>query len=135
MVDVLTPEQRRLNMSRICSRDTKPEMIVRRGLHALGLRFRLSRKDLPGRPDLVLSKYRTVILVHGCFWHGHSCPMFKWPATRPDFWEKKINSNRARDGAAVNALRADSWRVLVVWECALGAGCGWKMPWATAKTL
>ena len=119
MVDVLTSEQRRLNMSRISSRDTKPEMIIRRGLHALGLRFRLYRKDLPGRPDLVFSKYRTVILVHGCFWHGHSCPMFKWPATRPEFWKKKIISNRARDGAAVKALRADSWRVLVVWECAL----------------
>ena len=119
MTDVLTSEQRRLNMSRIRSRDTKPEMILRRGLHALGLRFRLYRKDLPGRPDLTFSGKRVAILVHGCFWHGHSCPMFKWPATRPDFWKNKIIGNCERDQAAVSALRDEGWRVLVVWECAL----------------
>jgi len=119
VVDVLTPEQRRLNMSRIRGRDTKPEMILRRGLHALGLRFRLHRKDLPGRPDLVFPRYRAVIQVHGCFWHGHDCPMFKWPATRAEFWKEKIVGNRRRDRASLGALHESGWRVLVVWECAL----------------
>ena len=119
MSDVLTPEQRRLNMSRIRGRDTKPEMILRRGLHAQGLRFRLHRKDLPGKPDLVFPQHRAVILAHGCFWHRHKCPMFKWPATRAEFWNKKISGNRERDQAALDALRDVGWRVLVVWECAL----------------
>jgi len=121
VADVLTPEQWRLNMSRIRGRDTKPELILRRGLHALGRRFRLHRKDLPGKPDLVFPGYRAVILVHGCFWHWHGCPMFKWPATREEFWREKIDRNRERDHAALEGLREEGWRVLVVWECAL---CG-----------
>ena len=119
MVDVLTPEQRRLNMSRIRGRNTKPELILRRGLHALGLRFRLHRKDLPGKPDLVFPRYSAVIQVHGCFWHGHNCPMFKWPATRAEFWKDKITGNRQRDRTALGALHESGWRILVVWECAL----------------
>jgi DNA mismatch endonuclease (patch repair protein) len=119
MVDVLTPEQRRLNMSRIRGKDTKPELMLRRGLHALGLRFRLHRKDLPGRPDMVFPRYRAAVLVHGCFWHGHDCPLFKLPTTRLEFWEAKIGGNRARDLRDVAALAAAGWRVLVVWECAL----------------
>jgi DNA mismatch endonuclease (patch repair protein) len=96
MTDVLTPEQRRLNMSRIRGRDTKPELLLRRGLHARGFRFRLNRKDLPGCPDLVFPRFRAVMFVHGCFWHWHDCPMFKWPATRTDFWRKKIEGNTKR---------------------------------------
>jgi len=119
VADVLTAEQRRLNMSRIRGRDTKPEMVLRRGLHALGLRFRLYRKDLPGRPDLVFPGPQAVIFVHGCFWHGHRCPMFKWPVTRRDFWRRKICANRNRDRTAIDALQSAGWRVLVVWECAL----------------
>lgn len=119
MADVLTEEQRRLNMSRIRGRDTKPEMILRRGLHALGLRYRLHRKDLPGKPDLVFPGHRAVILVHGCFWHWHGCPMFKWPDTRRQFWREKIAANRKRDQAALERLRQAGWRVLVVWECTL----------------
>jgi DNA mismatch endonuclease, patch repair protein len=119
MVDVHTPEQRSFNMSRIRGRDTKPELKLRRGLHALGFRYRLHRRDLPGRPDLVFPAYRAVIFVHGCFWHGHDCPMCRLPATRPDFWETKIHSNRDRDRRAVRELAAAGWRVLVVWECAL----------------
>ena len=119
MADVLTPEQRRLNMSRIRGKDTKPELTLRRGLHALGLRFRLHRKDLPGRPDIVFPRYRAAVLVHGCFWHGHDCPLFKWPATRREFWQTKIEGNRARDLSDVAGLAAVGWRVLVVWECAL----------------
>jgi DNA mismatch endonuclease (patch repair protein) len=119
MVDVLTPAQRQLNMSRIRGKDTKPELLVRRGLHALGFRFRLHRKDLPGRPDLVFPARRAVIFVHGCFWHSHDCPMCKMPATRAEFWRAKIAGNRDRDEQAVRALTAAGWRVLVVWECAL----------------
>jgi DNA mismatch endonuclease (patch repair protein) len=119
MADVLTTEQRRLNMSRIRSKDTKPELLLRRGLHARGLRFRLHRKDLPGRPDMVFPHYRAAVLVHGCFWHGHDCPLFKPPATRREFWEAKIKGNQARDARDLAGLAAAGWRPLVVWECAL----------------
>ena len=123
MVDVLSPEQRRLNMSRIRGRDTRPEMIIRRGLHALGFRYRLHVRQLPGSPDLVFRRHRAVILVHGCFWHRHNCPFFKLPATRQDFWEAKISSNVARDLAAENSLITQGWRVGTVWECSLrGSG-------------
>lgn len=119
MADVLAPELRRLNMSRVRGRDTKPEMLIRRGLHARGLRFRLHRRDLPGCPDIVLPSSNAVLFVHGCFWHGHDCPLFKMPATRPDFWRGKIAKNRLRDAAAVEALGGLGWRVGIVWECAL----------------
>ena len=119
MVDVLTPQQRRYNMQRVRGRNTKPEMLLRQGLHARGFRYRLHQKTLPGRPDLVLPKYRAVIFVHGCFWHGHDCPLFKWPATRQEFWRKKIEGNRVRDARAIEALRAAGWRVLIIWECAI----------------
>lgn len=119
MADVHTPELRRLNMSRVKGRDTKPEMLIRRGLHARGLRFRLHRRDLPGRPDIVLPSRKAVLLVHGCFWHGHDCPLFTVPATRPDFWRGKIAGNRLRDSATVTALGGLGWRVGVIWECAL----------------
>ncbi|WP_371928886.1 very short patch repair endonuclease (plasmid) [Methylomonas sp. HW2-6] len=119
MADVLTPEQRHLNMSRIRGRDTAPELLVRRGLHAKGLRFRLHDRKLPGRPDLVLACHRTVVFVHGCFWHAHGCSLSKIPATRPEFWQKKLETNRARDHRAIEALQTDGWRVLIIWECAL----------------
>ncbi len=126
MTDVLTLEQRHLNMSRVRGRDTKPEMIIRRGLHARGLRFRLHRRDLPGRPDLVFPRYRAVVFVHGCFWHGHDCKLNKTPDTRTGFWEAKRHGNAERDQKAISDLLRDGWRVLVVWECALrGSG---KMP-------
>lgn len=119
MADVLTPEQRRLNMSRIRGKDTKLELVLRRGLHALGLRYRLHRKDLPGRPDMVFPQYLAAVLVHGCFWHGHDCPLFKLPATRREFWLAKIESNRQRDARDLAGLADAGWRVMVVWECAL----------------
>jgi DNA mismatch endonuclease, patch repair protein len=118
-MDVLTPAQRRKNMSRIRGRDTKPELLLRRGLHAAGLRFRLYDSKLPGRPDLVFSRHRAVILVHGCFWHGHDCPLFKFPTTREAFWTAKIAANRQRDERAAADLAAAGWRVLTVWECSL----------------
>ncbi len=119
MVDVLSAEQRRLNMSRIRGRDTKPELFIRRGLHALGLRYRLQDRKLPGRPDLVFCRFRAVIFVHGCFWHGHNCSMFKLPQTRQEFWETKIASNRARDVRATDELLEKGWRIANVWECSL----------------
>jgi DNA mismatch endonuclease (patch repair protein) len=106
-------------MSRIRGRDTKPEMVLRRGLHSRGFRFRLHRRDLPGRPDLVFPSRHAAIMVHGCFWHGHDCPMCRLPATRAEFWQQKIDGNRQRDRQAFAALTAEGWRVLVVWECAL----------------
>ncbi len=119
MVDVLTPEQRRLNMSRIKGRNTKPELLIRKALHARGLRYRLHRGDLPGKPDIVLSGYRAVVFVHGCFWHAHKCSLAKLPETSASFWRQKIDGNAVRDERAITELRANGWRVGVVWECAV----------------
>ena len=119
MVDRLTTEQRRLNMSRVRSKGTSPELTVRRLLHALGFRFRLHRRDLPGTPDIVLPRHRLALFVHGCFWHGHCCPLFRIPATRSEFWTSKFEVNRRRDGAARRGLLENGWRTLCVWECAL----------------
>jgi DNA mismatch endonuclease (patch repair protein) len=118
-MDVLTREQRQLNMSRIRGRDTRPELMLRKALHAQGLRYRLHARSLPGRPDLILPRYRAAILVHGCFWHGHDCPLFRMPATRHDFWSTKIRKNQERDQRVIAALRCAGWRVLTVWECCL----------------
>ena len=118
MVDRLTPEQRSWNMSRIRSKNTKPELIVRSLLHRMGFRFRLNRKDLPGRPDIVLPKYKTVIFVHGCFWHRHKgCKVATTPSTRREFWEKKFKDNVARDERNQRDLRQLGWHVYVLWEC------------------
>ncbi len=105
-------------MAAIRARDTRPELMIRKGLHARGFRYRL-HGTLPGKPDLVLPRWRAVVLVHGCFWHGHDCPMFRWPGTRAKFWRGKIERNRARDAAVKDALKRDGWRVATVWECAL----------------
>ena len=118
MADVVDPATRSRMMSGIRGKNTKPELIIRKALHARGFRYRLHCK-LPGKPDLCLPKYRAVIFVHGCFWHGHDCHLFKWPSTRPEFWREKIGRNRAVDAAAETKLLADGWRVATVWECAL----------------
>lgn len=107
------------NMSRIKSKNTKPEMQLRKALHALGFRYSLHKKSLPGRPDLVLRRWRAVIFINGCFWHGHNCNDFRWPKTRPEFWKKKISGNQARDRAHIASLAAKGWRVMIVWECSL----------------
>ena len=122
MADVLTPEQRQFNMSRIRGKDTKPEMLIRRGLHARGLRYRLHDRSLPGRPDLTFPKYHTAVFIHGCFWHAHGCALSKLPDTRQDFWQTKLATNATRDRKAVEALQAAGWRVLIIWECALRGG-------------
>lgn len=106
-------------MAGIRGRDTGPELVLRQGLHRMGFRFRLHAKDLPGKPDIVFPKYRAVILAHGCFWHGHNCPLFRWPSSREDFWHSKITGNRARDAAVKEKLLEAGWRVLTVWECAI----------------
>jgi len=106
-------------MQAIRGKDTRPELTIRSGLHALGYRFRLHRRSLPGTPDLVFPGRRTVIFVHGCFWHRHHCHLFKWPGTRREFWRKKIMTNARNDAGHLEALRRDGWRVLVIWECAL----------------
>lgn len=118
-MDRLAPEERSRIMSRIRARDTKPELIVRRRLHAAGLRFRLHRRDLPGRPDLVFPRHRIALFVHGCFWHG--CPICdrgrRQPASNTEFWAKKLAANRARDEAVGRQLEEAGWRVMTVWEC------------------
>jgi DNA mismatch endonuclease (patch repair protein) len=106
-------------MSKIKGKDTKPELIVRRALHKAGFRYRLHVSNLPGRPDIVLPKYKTVIFVHGCFWHKHDCKYFKWPKTRVDFWKEKINNNVDRDQFTLQRLNLTGWNVLIVWECEL----------------
>lgn len=120
MVDVMTSDKRSALMSRIRGKDTAPEVLVRKLLWHSGLRFRLHGSGLPGRPDVVLRKWRVAVFVHGCFWHHHdNCALFRMPATRTDFWEAKLMRNRARDLNAIQMLRAAEWRVAVVWECAL----------------
>ena len=120
MADVHTKKQRSYNMSRIRAKDTKPEMLVRKFLHANGFRYKLHDKTLAGKPDIVLPKYRTVIFVHGCFWHGHTnCKYFIVPKTRTKWWLAKINRNKANDEKAQKALRKEGWKVINVWECSL----------------
>lgn len=119
MADVVDAATRSRMMAGIRGKDTKPEMILRRGLHARGFRYRLHDKRLPGAPDLVFPARHAVIFVNGCFWHGHECHLFRLPSTRQEFWREKIERNRARDAAAEAALLADGWRVLTIWECAL----------------
>jgi DNA mismatch endonuclease vsr len=117
-MDHLSPEQRSWNMSRIKSKDTTPERIVRSFLHRNGFRFRLHVKDLPGKPDIVLSKYKTVIEVRGCFWHRHKgCKIAANPSTNADFWQKKFAENVARDQRSEQALKDLGWQVIIIWEC------------------
>lgn len=107
-------------MAGIKSGNTSPELAVRKTLHAAGFRFRLHKRDLPGRPDIVLPKYKTAIFVHGCFWHGHeNCRLFRLPKSRTEFWETKITGNRARDARDIQALQHLGWKSVVVWECAV----------------
>jgi DNA mismatch endonuclease Vsr len=111
------PDGRRRNMAAVRGRDTQPELRIRRMLHALGYRFRLQRRDLPGRPDIVFPARRKVLFVHGCFWHRHGCRNSVLPKTRTEWWTEKLSRNVARDHAAVAALEALGWSVLTVWEC------------------
>ena len=120
MTDILTKEKRSWNMSRIKGKDTKPEITLRSLLHKSGLRFRLHEKKLPGRPDIVLPRYKTVIFVNGCFWHHHEgCKYAYMPKTRVDFWKEKFERTAQRDMEKNRALAAEGWRVFTAWECEL----------------
>lgn len=122
MADSLTPSERSERMRRVRGKNTKPELAVRRLAHSLGFRFRLHRKDLPGKPDLVFPRYRAVIFVHGCFWHRHLdpiCHLARLPKSRLEFWLPKLETNRVRDEHIRAILNEKGWRVLVVWECEL----------------
>lgn len=116
-MDTRSPEQRRRIMQAVKSKDTSPEMIVRRLLHRLGYRFRLHRKDLPGRPDIVLPRYRKAIFVHGCFWHAHGCPKGQPPKSRREYWLPKLEANVNRDRTKIAELQRLGWDVLVIWQC------------------
>ena len=119
-MDVFTPEQRSYNMSLIHGKDTKPEILVRKYLFSRGLRYRKNDKRLPGHPDIVFPKYRTVVFVHGCFWHGHEgCKYFVMPQSNVEYWRSKINNNIERDANINNRLTELGWTVLIVWECEL----------------
>ena len=120
MADVHSKEIRSYNMSRIKGKNTKPEMLVRKFLHANGYRYKLHDKSLPGKPDIVLPKYKTVIFVHGCFWHGHSnCKYYVVPKSRTDWWLNKINGNIVNDTKALKALKKEGWKIITIWECNL----------------
>jgi len=122
MADTISAERRSWNMSRIRGRDTGPEMRLRSLMHRAGFRFRLHGKDLPGKPDIVLPKYRTAIFVHGCFWHRHEgCRNATTPSTRTEFWQEKFDGNVERDKRNTAALEAAGWTVITVWECDLKA--------------
>ncbi len=123
MTDTLTPEARSWTMSHVRSKNTKPELAVRRWLHAQGYRFRLHRRDLPGTPDITLPKWRTVIFVHGCFWHRHEgCKRTRTPKSNVEFWETKFMRNVERDREARKALGELGWRVVTIWECEVDSG-------------
>ncbi len=119
MADRHSQTARRRNMAAVKSKDTKPELFIRKALHKRGLRYGLHNKSLPGKPDMVFRKYGAVLFVNGCFWHLHDCPRFSWPKTREAFWKKKITSNRDRDIRNLQDLTDLNWRVGIVWECAL----------------
>lgn len=119
MADVHDARTRSRNMAAIRGKDTKPELIVRKGLFAQGFRYRLHDPKLPGKPDLVFPRYKAVVQINGCFWHGHDCHLFKWPSTRVDWWHQKINRTREVDDRSQSELIRLGWRVLTVWECAL----------------
>ena len=134
-------------MSGIRSKDTRHEVLIRKALHAAGFRYRLHRRDIPGTPDIALPKYRAAVFVHGCFWHGHDCHLFKQPSTRPEFWLAKITRNRNRDSEVRTALLDARWRRLTVWDCAfrgkakldfddlIGEIAGWIVGDATGRDI
>lgn len=118
-MDIVSKKIRSQMMAGIKARNTQPEKLLRSWLHQSGFRFRIHVTNLPGKPDIVLPKYKTVILVHGCFWHGHGCSLFKWPETRKEFWREKIESNCKRDAKNILELKKLGWRVAIIWECEL----------------
>ncbi|MCY0148828.1 DNA mismatch endonuclease Vsr [Hoeflea sp. G2-23] len=133
MADVFTKAKRSDIMSRIAGKNTKPELSVRSALHCAGYRFRLHRKDLPGKPDLILPKHRVAVFVHGCFWHGHCCKRGKRPTTNEAFWTEKLDRNLKRDETNVEALEKLGWTVWIIWECEIAAGTDRLLAYLRAK--
>lgn len=121
MVDIVDTLTRSMMMSRVKWKDTRQEVEIRKRLFALGFRYRLHDRKLPGKPDIVLPRYKAVIFLHGCFWHAHDCPLFRWPASRKSFWKKKLNRNRENDQVHIESLKSLGWRTLIIWECAYRA--------------
>ena len=119
MTDIVSSETRSRMMSGIRGKNTRPEILIRKLLHGRGFRYRLHDNKLPGKPDIVLPRYRAVIMIHGCFWHGHNCHLFKWPSTRSEWWQKKIKGNRDHDTLISTRLKDSGWRQACIWECAL----------------
>ncbi len=119
MIDVVDKKTRSRMMSGIKGKNTRPELIIRKALFKKGFRYKLHDKKLPGKPDLVFQKYHSVIFIHGCFWHGHNCHLFKWPSTRPNFWRKKIFRNKEIDKRNCKQLKKEGWYILTIWECAI----------------
>ncbi|MBL4571088.1 MAG: DNA mismatch endonuclease Vsr [Alcanivorax sp.] len=119
MTDIVPKSRRSEMMAGIKGKNTKPELLIRTSLHRMGLRYRLHDKRLPGKPDLVFPKYKAIILVNGCFWHGHNCQLFKWPNTRKAFWHQKIGETRKRDKANLREYQKLGWKTLTIWECAI----------------
>lgn len=119
MVDIVSPSVRSRMMSGIKGKNTRPELIIRKALHARGFRYRLHAANIPGKPDIVLARYHAVIFVHGCFWHGHDCPLFRLPSTRTEFWQVKITRNRIRDAEVSEKVTQQGWRILSIWECSI----------------
>lgn len=118
MTDSVSPEKRSDVMSRVRSKDTKPELLIRKGLHARGFRYKLHSKGLPGKPDLVFPRYRSLIFVNGCFWHGHCCSLYRFPKSNTRYWTEKIKRNVERDASHIQNLTDAGWRILIIWECA-----------------
>lgn len=134
MTDVHTREVRSRNMAAVRAKDTRPELALRKALHARGFRYRTHVAGIPGKPDIVFpAKYHAVIFVHGCFYHGHECPKFRWPKQNSEFWHRKIKANQARDKLVLEKLSASGWRVLVVWECAMRGPDRHPMPVLTDR--
>ena len=119
MADIVPKSRRSEMMAGIKGKNTKPELWIRTGLHRMGFRYKLHDKRLPGKPDLVFPKHRAIILINGCFWHGHNCELFKWPGTRRDFWHQKIEQTRIRDQDNLHEYQELGWKTLIIWECAI----------------
>lgn len=135
MADNHSKEIRSMNMSHIRSKNTKPEGLVRKFLFSNGFRYRKNVKELPGKPDIVLPKYKTVIFVNGCFWHMHDCPRFVWPSSNQDYWIPKIQKNAERDKLNIQKLQNLGWQVITIWECQLKAGAADKTLLALAEKI
>lgn len=132
MPDIVDAATRSRMMAGIRGKNTRPEIAIRRSLHAKGLRYRLHPRDVPGKPDMVFPRYRAAIFINGCFWHGHDCHLFRMPSTRPEFWTAKILRNHTRDGEVRRQLAKKSWRWLTIWECAIRGKEALGLPAVTA---